>query len=97
MKKLVFVTGAIAAIATTVASAAILINKDKQSELERATRLQNLSVVAVENKNYALACKAQKEVVDALVKARVKGHDLVGSATTSKNELCDKAQVVASK
>ena len=52
MKKLVIVTGAIAAIATTVASAAILISYDKQTQFERAARLQNLSVVAVKNKYF---------------------------------------------
>jgi hypothetical protein len=89
MKKLVIVTGAIAAIATTVASAAILISYDKQ------TRLQNLSVVAVKNKDFDLACKAQIGVVDALAKAHVKGHDLVGTATQNKKELCVKALVAA--
>ena len=95
MKKLVIVTGAIAAIATTVASAAILISYDKQTQFERAARLQNLSVVAVKNKDFDLACKAQIEVVDALAKAHVKGHDLVGSATQNKKELCIKALVAA--
>jgi hypothetical protein len=98
MKKLVIVTGAIAAIATTVASAAILISYDKQTQFERAARLQNLSVVAVKNKDFNLACKAQIEVVDALAKAQVKGHDLVGTATQNKKELCGKAkQLVAAK
>jgi hypothetical protein len=95
MKKLVFATGAIAAIATTVASAAILISHDKQTQFERAARLQNLSVVAVKNKDFDLACKAQTEVVDALAKAQVKGHDLIGTATQNKIELCVKAIVAA--
>ena len=95
MKKLVIVTGAIAAIATTVASAAILISYDKQTQFERAARLQNLSVVAVKNKDFDLACKAQIEVVDALARAHVKGHDLVGSATQNRKELCVKALVAA--
>ena len=98
MKKLVLLTGAVAAIATTIASAAIILNSEKQTQFERATRLQNLSVVAVKNGDFALACKAQREVADALSKANPKGQDLIGSITASKNDVCQKAnKIVASK
>ena len=51
--------------------------------------------MAVKNEDFDLACKAQTEVVDALAKAHVKGHDLVGTATQNKTELCVKALVAA--
>ena len=97
MKKLVLITGAIAAVATTIASAAIILGSEKQTQFERATRLQNLSVVAVKNGDYALACKAQREVADALAHVTVKGQDLRGSVNASKEALCSKAaKIVAS-
>ena len=97
MKKLVLVIGGIAAVATTIASAAIILKSENQTQFERATRLQNLSVVAVKNGDYALACKAQREVADALAHVKVKGQDLRGSVNASKEALCSKAaNVVAS-
>jgi hypothetical protein len=57
--------------------------------------MEYLSVLAVKNGNYDLACKAQLQVVDALSKARLQGQDLVGSAVAQKNDLCQKAQVSA--
>lgn len=97
MKKLVFLAGAVAAIATTIASAALIISSDKQTQFERAARLQNLSTVAVKNGDYALACKAEREVADALSKAGTKGKDIVGSVAASKDALCQKASKVAQK
>jgi len=93
MKKLVLLSGAIAAIAATVASATIILSSEKQVQLERATRLSTLSVVAVKNGDYELACKAQREVVNALYLARVKGEDLVGTADQQRVEFCQKAHV----
>ena len=93
MKKLVILSGAIAAVAATVASATIILSSEKQVQLERAARLETLSVTAVKNGDYELACKAQREVVNALYLARVKGKDLVGTADTQREEFCRKAQV----
>jgi hypothetical protein len=97
MKKLVFAIAAVAAVTTTVASAAFLITKDKEIQLERAARLQNLSVIAVEHKDYDLACKAQIEVADAVARAGVKAKDLRGLVNNSKQELCRKATVIVAK
>jgi hypothetical protein len=57
--------------------------------------MENLSVVAVKNGNYELACKAQTQVVDALNKVQLRGEDLVGSAVAQKEDLCRKAAVSA--
>jgi hypothetical protein len=94
-KSVVLVSLAIAAVSIATASATYLTSNFKQAELERATRMENLSVVAVKNGNYDLACKAQTQVVDALTKSRVKGEDLVGSAMAQKEDLCRKASVSA--
>ena len=93
MKKLVIITAIAAAVATTVASATIILSKDKQAQFERATRLSSLSVVAVKNGDYELACKAQREVVNALYLARVKGQDLIGTADQQRVEFCQKAHI----
>jgi hypothetical protein len=49
----------------------------------------------VKKGDYDLACKAQSQVVEALSKVHTKGEDLVGSAVTQKNDLCQKAHVSA--
>jgi hypothetical protein len=94
-KSVVLASLAIAIASITVASATYLTSNSKQVELERATRLSDLSVTAVKKGDYDLACKAQSQVVEALSKVHTKGEDLVGSAVTQKNDLCQKAQVSA--
>lgn len=94
-KSVVIVSLAIAAASIATASATFLTSDQKQAELERATRMQNLSVVAVKNGDYELACRAQTQVVDALTKVRLHGQDLVGSAVTQKEDLCRKADTSA--
>jgi hypothetical protein len=94
-KSVVLVSLAIAAASIATASATFITSNSKQAELERASRMENLSVVAVKNGNYELACKAQTQVVDALTKGRVRGEDLVGSAIAQKEDLCRKAAVSA--
>jgi hypothetical protein len=94
-KSVVLASLAIAFASITVASATYLTSNSKQVELERATRLSDLSVTAVKKGDYDLACKAQSQVVEALSKVHTKGEDLVGSAVTQKNDLCQKAQVSA--
>ena len=58
-------------------------------ELDRAVRLQNLTVSALINGDYVLACKAQTQVVDALNKSWSAGPDLLGSAKSAQHEFCD--------
>ena len=94
-KSVVLASLAIAIASITVASATYLTSNSKQVELERATRLSDLSVTAVKKGDYDLACKAQSQVVEALSKVHTKGEDLVGSAVAQKNDLCQKAQVSA--
>ena len=96
MKKVTVISSVILAVASiTVASATYLTSNFKQVELERATRLSDLSVTAVKSGNFELACKAQSQVVDALVKVHTKGDDLVGAAVKQKEDVCRKAAVSA--
>jgi hypothetical protein len=96
MKKVTVISSVILAVASiTVASATYLTSNFKQVELERATRLSDLSVTAVKSGNFELACKAQSQVVDALGKVHTKGDDLVGAAVKQKEDVCRKAAVSA--
>jgi hypothetical protein len=94
-KSVVLVSLAIAAASIATASATFVTANTKQTELERATRMENLSVVAVKNGDYELACRAQTQVVDALTKVQLRGQDLVGSAVAQKEDVCRKAGVSA--
>ena len=96
MKKVTVISSVILAVASiTVASATYLTSNSKQVELERAARLSDLSVTAVQKGDYDLACKAQSQVVDALIKVHTKGDDLVGAAVKQKEEVCQKALISA--
>jgi hypothetical protein len=96
MKKSVVLTSLAIAIASiTVASATYLTSNSKQAELERAARLSDLSVTAVKSGDFELACKAQSQVVDALIKVHTKGDDLVGLAVKQTEDVCRKAAVSA--
>ena len=85
------VVSAIAAVSTTMAASTFIQSKEKLYELEKAARLQNLSVIALENNNYALACKAQTEAENAIKKSNTKARDVVGMLYQSSNDLCNKA------
>lgn len=61
----------------------------RQYELERAVRLQTLANMAVNNKNYELACKAQHEVTDSIVRAGVV--DVIEQADVVESEICSLA------
>jgi hypothetical protein len=93
MKKTVIALSAIALVATTVASAALITSSNKSKEFERAARLENLSMIAVKNGDFALACRAQRQVADALVKAHARGGDLYGEVSKNNQEFCTKAGV----
>ena len=92
------IVAAVAAISTTVAASTFIQSNEKLHELERAARLQNLSVIAVKNNDFALACKAQAEAEKALIQANLHSEDVVGMLDKSRSELCSKdATVIASK
>ena len=96
MRKITVISSVILAVASiTVASATYLTSNSKQVELERATRLSDLSVTAVKKGDYDLACKAQSQVVDALIKVHTQGDDLVGLAVKQKEDICRKASISA--
>jgi len=92
------IVAAVAAISTAVAASTFIQSNEKLHELERAARLQNLSVIAVNNKDYALACKSQTEAEKALFRANLRSDDVLGMLDKSSSELCSKAaKVIASK
>ena len=92
------IVAAVAAISTTVAASTYIQSNEKLHELERAARLQNLSVIAVKNNDFALACKAQAEAEKALIQANLHSEDVVGMLDKSRSELCSKdSKVIASK
>ena len=92
------IVAAVAAISTTVAASTFIQSKEKLHELERAARLQNLSVIAIKNNDFALACKSQTEAEKALSQANLRSEDVVGMVDKSRVELCSKAtKVIVSK
>ncbi|MEY3910337.1 MAG: hypothetical protein RIT47_1048, partial [Pseudomonadota bacterium] len=66
-------------------------------ELEAVSRLQNLTLIAIGNKDYVLACRSQSEAEEYLGKVHSKAEDLLGMIHKSNQELCAKAQQSQSK
>jgi Na+-translocating ferredoxin:NAD+ oxidoreductase RnfG subunit len=85
------IVAAVAAISTAVAATTFIQRDEKVHELERAARLQNLSIVAINNRDFILACKAQTEAEKALAKANLRSEDVMGMLNNSSGELCSKA------
>ena len=100
MKKNTKVTIAVALIGL-VATAAIAFKyvgaRTKIKELEAVSRLQNLTLIAIGNKDYVLACKSQTEAEEYLGKVHSKSEDLFGMIHKSNQELCNKALKTQSK
>ena len=84
---------AILALTSFAATAALVRENAQHKEFERAVRMETLSVVAVKNKDYELACKAQREAVNALANAKAKGADIYGQSVLNVKEFCQKAGV----
>ena len=59
-------------------------------ELEHSLRLENLAVIALNNGDKLLACKALQESKNALDEADFHAKDLAGMVHTSANEVCIK-------
>jgi hypothetical protein len=59
-------------------------------ELEHSLRLENLAVIALNNGNKLLACKALQESKNALDEADFHAKDLAGMVHSSANEVCEK-------
>ncbi len=55
--------------------------------------METLSIVAVKNGDYDLACKAQREAVKALASAHTKAGDIYGQSVANVKEFCQKAGV----
>jgi len=100
MKKNTKVTIAIALIGL-VATAAVAYKyvgaRLKIKELEAVSRLQNLTLIAIENKDFVLACKSQTEAEQYLGKVHSKAEDLLGMIHKSNQDLCNKAAKTQSK
>ncbi|NDD16960.1 MAG: hypothetical protein EB092_08140 [Chitinophagia bacterium] len=100
MKKNAKVTIAVALIGL-VATAAVAYKyvgaRLKIKELEAVSRLQNLTLIAIENKDFVLACKSQTEAEQYLGKVHSKSEDLLGMIHKSNQDLCNKATKTQSK
>jgi Na+-translocating ferredoxin:NAD+ oxidoreductase RnfG subunit len=100
MKKNTKVTIAVALIGL-VATAAVAYKyvnaRVKIKELEAVSRLQNLTLIAIGNKDYVLACKSQTEAEQYLGKVHSKAEDLLGMIHKSNQDLCEKATKTQSK
>ena len=84
---------AILALTSFAATAALVRENAQHKEFERAARMETLSLVAVKNNDYELACKAQREAVVALANAKAKGADIYGQSVMNVKEFCQKAGV----
>jgi Na+-translocating ferredoxin:NAD+ oxidoreductase RnfG subunit len=100
MKKNTKVAIAVALI-SLVATAAVAYKyvgaRLKIKELEAVSRLQNLTLIAIENKDFVLACKSQTEAEQYLGKVHSKAEDLLGMIHKSNQDLCNKASKTQSK
>ena len=84
---------ALLALTSFAATAALVRENAQHKEFERAARMETLSLVAVKNGDYKLACKAQREAVVALANAKAKGADIYGQSIMNVKEFCQKAGV----
>ena len=84
---------ALLALTSAAATAALVRENAQHKEFERAVRMENLSLVAVKNSDYELACKAQREAINALANAKTKGGDIYGQSIINVKEFCQKAGV----
>jgi hypothetical protein len=85
IKSLAVVSAVIIGV-TGVAVATSYKSNDKTYNLEKAVRLQTLSNIALNNKNYELACKAQQEVTDSVVRAGIV--DVIEQVDIVESEIC---------
>jgi hypothetical protein len=61
-------------------------SNDRAYSLEKAVRLQTLTNMALNNENYELACKAQQEVTELVVRAGV--IDVIEQADVVESQIC---------
>lgn len=59
---------------------------DKIETLENVVRLKGLVSKAIENENYALACKAQSKIYDLTMKAQIR--DMIQISKDQKEAYC---------
>jgi hypothetical protein len=88
--KVSLLVGALA-LTSVAAAAALVSEKSHQKDVERAVRMQILSVVALENNDYATLCQAQRDTAIALEKAHVRGADIHGRMIVNIQEYCNQA------
>jgi len=84
---------ALLALTSAAATAALVRENAQHKEFERAVRMEALSVVAVKNGDYDLACKAQREAINSFARASSKGGDIYSQSLNNAKEFCSKAGV----
>ena len=84
---------ALLALTSFAATAALVRENIQHKEFERAVRMETLSVIALNNGDYKLACKAQRDAVLSLERANTKGADIYGQSVANIKGICDKAGV----
>lgn len=84
---------ALLALTSFAATAALVRENAQHREFEHAARMSALSVVAVKNSDYALACRAEREAVVALGKANTKSGDVYSQSLNNIKEFCTKAGI----
>jgi len=65
----------------------------RMKELEKALRMQNVTILAVRQGNYDLACKSQKEATQATLQAHV--IDINMQSQMQYAELCNESRSLA--
>jgi len=65
----------------------------RTKQLEKAIRMQNVTILAVRQGNYDLACKAQKEATHATLQAHVIDIDMQSQMQYA--ELCNESRSIA--
>jgi hypothetical protein len=84
---------AILALTSFAATAALVRENAQHKDFERAARMQTLSVIALKNKDYATACRAQRDAIVSLERAHARGADIYSQGVSNVQEICSKAGV----
>lgn len=84
---------AILALTSFAATAALVRENTQHKEFERAARMETLSVIALKNGDYELACKAQRDAILALERANTKGVDIYAQGVNNVKDICQRAGV----
>jgi hypothetical protein len=84
---------ALLALTSFAATAALVRENIQHKEFERAARMETLSVIALKNGDYSLACKAQRDAVLSLERANTQSYDIYSQSVANIKDICAKAGV----